>query len=144
MAARRTRWKKAVPTITTITLTSVPFTVYCSAAEAFFPPINNQINVSPPPSVVVIPPTSPPVVVVPPVSPPPFSPPPPPPVIVVPPPPSPPNTVPPPCECPCTCDPSTPEPSTMVAGVMGLAAAAGWRASRRKRVDGKIGEVNER
>lgn len=115
MAIRRSRWKMALPTLT---LTAMPFTVFCPVTQAFFPPINNQ---------TVDPPTSPPVIVVPPVSPPPFVPP-PPPVIVDPPPPPPDIVVPPPCEC----HHNTPEPSTLLAGAIGLAAAAGWKASRRK------------
>jgi hypothetical protein len=117
MAARRKkkRWKKVLPTIT---LTAIPLTVTCQTANAFFPPV-----VPPPPVVVTVPPVSPPpVIVVPPVSPPPFSPPPSPPTIVVPP-------VSPPLSPPTT---STPEPATLITGLMGLAAVAGYRLVRRK------------
>lgn len=111
----RWRWTKVLPTAT---LTAVSFTLTESSASALFPPI---WPVSPPISVVVPPTVVPPVIVVPPVVPPPFVPPPivvppvvPPPVIVVPPP------------------SGVPEPSTLVAGLSGLAAAAGLRARRRK------------
>jgi MYXO-CTERM domain-containing protein len=121
MARRRTRWKLVLPTAA---LSAFPFTVYTSTAQAFFPPV------SPPPGVVVVqpPPTTPPVVVVPPVLPPPFVPPPPP--VIVPP------TIPPPVVVPPTPPPpqSVPEPSSLVMGLGGLAAAAGWVARRRRKV----------
>jgi len=99
----------------TATLTAVTFTLAERPAFALFPPI---WPVSPPVSVVTPPPNPPPVVVVPPVVPPVVVPPvQPPPIIVVPP------TVPPPSP--------TPEPSTLVAGLAGLAAAAGWAIRRR-------------
>ena len=63
MAARRNKsWKKAV---ITATLTAVPFTIYCSNASAFFPPV-----ITVPPPVVVVPPPVVPPIVVPPVVPP--------------------------------------------------------------------------
>ena len=108
------RWMKVVPTAT---LTAVTFTLAEQPAQALFPPI---WPVSPPVTVVTPPASPPPVLVVPPVSPPPFNPPPvvvppvnPPPVVV-----SPPSTI--------------PEPSTLVAGAIGLAVAAGWRARKKK------------
>lgn len=115
MARRRSRWKKSVPTLATITLTAMPFTVWCSSAQAFFPPINHQN--SSPPTVVEQPPTTPPVVVVPPVSPPP-----------VPPVPPPPNVIDPPCDCDC----NAPEPGSVIMGITGLLAAAGYRWKKRK------------
>jgi hypothetical protein len=122
-ARRKKQWKRILPTIT---LTAIPFTVVCPTAYAFFPPIS-----PPPPTVVVVPPVSPPpVIVVPPVSPPPFSPPPPPPVVV--PPVSPPPVVVPPVS-PTTN--TTPEPATLVTGLLGLAAVAGYRLVRRKDKD---------
>ena len=122
MATRRNRWKKILPTIT---LTAIPFTVSLPTAQGFFPPV-----VPPPPIVgIVVPPLSPPPIIVPPVSPPPFVPPPPPPVIV--PPVSPPPVLePPPCSCmspPC----GVPEPATIITGLNGLAAAAGYGIRRK-------------
>jgi len=108
---RRKRWVKA---FATATLTAIPFTVYCPTADAFFPPV---INVPPPP--VVVPPVVVPPVVVPPVSPPPFVPPPPPPVV-------------PPVSPPPVVVPPVPEPATIVTSLIGLAAAAGYRLTRRK------------
>lgn len=122
MSTRR-KWKKLVPAAT---LTAVSFTMTGQAAYALFPPI---WPVTVPPTVVSPPPSSPPVIVVPPVSPPPFVPPPPPPVIS--PPVSPPTPYSPPpmhCHTPNT----VPEPSSLVAGLAGLATAAGWAARRRK------------
>ena len=114
--AARWRWMKVLPTAT---LTAATFTLTTSQASALFPPL---WPVSPPVSVVIPPTPVPPVIVVPPVPPPPFNPPPvvvppvnPPPVIV---PHSPPNCV--------------PEPSTLIAGLSGLAAAAGFGARRRR------------
>jgi len=125
-ARRRKRWKTILPTIT---LTAIPYTVYCPTAYAWFPPV-----VPPPPVVVVVPPVVPPVVVppvvVPPVSPPPFVPPPPPPVVV--PPVCPPPVVVPPT-CNCTGTNSVPEPATIVTALVGLAAAGGYSLTRRKR-----------
>lgn len=114
MATRRARWKLVLPTAT---MTVFPFAAFGPTAAAFFPPI------SPPPPVTVVspPPVVPPVVVVPPVSPPPF--------VVVPPTSPPPVVVVPP---PCTCNP-TPEPSSLVAGITGLSAAAGWAMRRRRK-----------
>lgn|GEM_PF-3178287 len=106
------RWKMIVPTAT---LTMVPFTLSMPTAQAFFPPIS-----PPPPIGVVTPPVSPPpIVVVPPVSPPLVPPVSPPPIVVVPPTSPPSSTV--------------PEPSSLIAGISGLAAAAGWAARRRKK-----------
>ena len=121
MAIRPTKkkWKKILPTIT---LTAIPFTVVCPTATAFFPPIS-----PPPPVVVVVPPVSPPpVIVTPPVSPPPFSPPPPPHIVV---PPVVPPVVVPPVSPPTS---TTPEPATLLTGLIGLAAVAGYRLVRRK------------
>ena len=121
MAARgKKRWKTILPTVT---LTAIPFTVFCPTAAAFFPPV-----VPPPPVVVppIVPPVVPPPVVVPPVIPPPFVPPP----VVVPPVVPPPVIVDPPC--------GVPEPATVVSALVGLAAAAGYRLTRRKEQgDGK-------
>ena len=118
--------KKLVPAVT-VTLTTIPFAVWSPSAAAFFPPV---WPVSPP--VVVVPPTVSPPVVVPPVSPPPFVPPPPPPVIVVPP------VLPPPIVVPPVSPPpnGVPEPATLVTGLIGLAAVAGYKFKRRgKKVD---------
>jgi len=122
MAPRR-RWKTLVPTAT---LTAVSFTMSGQSAYALFPPF---WPTSPPPSVVSPPPVSPPLVVVPPVSPPPFVSPPPPAHTI-----SPPVSPPPPVVHHCSCEgPQTvPEPSTLVAGLAGLASAAGWLARHRK------------
>jgi hypothetical protein len=115
--------KKLLPAVT-VSLTVFPFAAWSPVAEAFFPPV---WPVSPP--TVVVPPVSPPpVIVVPPVSPPPFVPPPPPPVIVVPPV-SPPPIIVPPVSPPPMC--GTPEPATLVSGLIGLAAAAGYGLKRR-------------
>lgn len=111
MAARRTRrrWLEVLPTAT---LTVVPFVVVMPKAHAFFPPISGGSSQ---------PVTPPPVVVVPPVPPPPFSPPP----VVVPPVVPPPVVVVPPPHC-------VPEPSTLVAGLIGLAAAGVARSRKKK------------
>jgi hypothetical protein len=108
------RWKKLLPTAT---LTAVSFTVAGQSAYALFPPV---WPVSPPPSVISPPVAPPPVVVVPPVTPPP---------VVVPP------VVPPPVIVPPVVPPSqcVPEPSSLVAGIAGLASAAGWAMRRRKK-----------
>ena len=110
---RRKRWKKA---IITATLTAIPFTVFCPTASAFFPPVITL----PPPVVVVPPPLIPPVVVppvVPPVSPPPV-------------------VVPPVCPPPVVSPPATvPEPATIVTALIGMGAAAGYRAIRGKKKD---------
>jgi hypothetical protein len=120
MAARSgKRWKRVLPTAT---LTAIPFTVFCPTVEAFFPPV-----VPPPPVVVVVPPVSPPPVVVPPVSPPPFVPPPPPPVVV------------PPVVPPVSPPPGVPEPATIVTGLIGLAAVAGYKRVMRRK-DGETGQ----
>ncbi|MBA4063026.1 MAG: hypothetical protein C0501_04830 [Isosphaera sp.] len=92
----------------TAALAALPFVAWSPAASAFFPPMG-------PPAVVE------------PVAPPPFEPPPPPPVIVVPPVVTPPVVI---DRCPPPV--STPEPATLVGGLAGLAAAAGYRAVRRK------------
>ncbi|HEY8505354.1 MAG TPA: hypothetical protein VIL46_12285 [Gemmataceae bacterium] len=93
--------------------------------QAFFPPIFNTPPpsdptfgppVPPPPPVVVPPPTST-------VPPPPFVPPPPPPA--VPPPPVVVPPVPPPAQ--------TPEPATVVSGILGLLAVTGYQVSRRRK-----------
>ncbi len=125
---RRNRLKKKLRKMipaATVSLTIFPFAAWAPAANAFFPPV---WPVSPP-TVVVTPPVDPPPVTVPPISPPPFVPPPPPPVIVVPPYSPPPITVPPvspPCGCTCT-----PEPATLVSGLIGLATVAGYGLKRR-------------
>lgn len=111
MTARRGRWIKLVPTAT---LTIVPFAVFQPQAGAFFPPVFPTQN----PDVVVVPPVSPPPFIVTP-----------PPTIVVPPVVPPPIVVPPIGPPPST----VPEPSTLVAGIAGLTAAAGWTARRRKK-----------
>lgn len=126
MAARR-RWKTLLPAAT---LTAAGFTMTGPPAFALFPPI---WPTTPPPSVVSPPPVSPPVILVPPVSPPPFVPPPPPPAIS--PPVSPPPAVVPPAPH-CSCPNAVPEPSSLVAGMAGLATAAGWAARRRKPAGG--------
>ena len=115
----RKRLKKLLPAVT-VTLTTFPFAVWSPAANAFFPPVWGTA-----PPAVVPPVVPPPVVVVPPVAPPPFVPP-PPPVIVVPPVSPPPIVVSPPP--PPT---GTPEPATLVSGLIGLAAAAGYGLKRR-------------
>lgn len=112
------RWMKVVPTAT---LTAVTFTMMEQPAQALFPPL---WPVSPPVSVITPPIITPPIVV-PPVNPPPFNPPP----VVVPPVTPPPVIVPPPT--------TIPEPSTLIAGLGGLAAAAGWRARQRKQSEPK-------
>lgn len=123
-ARRKKKWKKVLPTIT---LTAIPFTLACPTANAFFPPVT-----PPPPKVVVVPPVSPPpVIVVPPVSPPPFSPPPSPPVVV--PPVSPPPIIVVPPVSPGTS--TTPEPATLISGLIGLAAVAGYRRLVRRKED---------
>jgi hypothetical protein len=132
MPQRRSRWKKVIPTAT---LTAVSFTVSAPHAFALLPgywpgtPQTPTVVVPPPP--VVVPP-----VVVPPLPPPVFVPPPPPPPILVPP------TVPPPVIVPTVPPPpmhncDSPEPSTLVVAVAGLAAAAGWVARSRKKHEGK-------
>jgi hypothetical protein len=114
MAIRRSKgWKKLIGTAT---LTAIPFTVFCPTASAFFPPV-----IQPPQPPVVVPPVVPPPIVVPPVSPPPFCPPVPP---VVPP------VIPPPIVVPPT---TIPEPATLVTALVGIAAAAGFGATRRKK-----------
>ncbi|MFM8271249.1 MAG: PEP-CTERM sorting domain-containing protein [Gemmata sp.] len=130
MASNRARLKrklrKLLPVVT-VTLTASPFAVWAGEAQAFFPPVWNV----PPPVVVVPPVTPPPIVVVPPVSPPPFVPPPVVPPVIVVPPVSPPPIVVPPCYCPpppC----GVPEPTTVASGLIGLAAAAGYRRFRRQ------------
>lgn len=116
--------QKLVPAVT-LTLTMAPFAVWSPSASAFFPPL---WPVTPP--VGAVPPmVPPPVIVVPPVVPPPFVPP-PPPVIVVPP------VVPPPITVPPVSPPAgVPEPATVVSGLIGLAAVAGYRLRRHKKQD---------
>lgn len=110
---RRKNWKKAV---ITATLTAIPFTVTCQTASAFFPPVITL----PPPVVVVPPPVVPPIVVPP----------------VVPPPVVPPVVVPPVCPPPIVSPPTTvPEPATFITAVIGMGAAAGYRALRGKKKD---------
>lgn len=126
---RRNRLKKKLAKllpVVTITLTSAPFVAWSPLASAFFPPI---WPLSPP--VTVTPSNGPPVVATPPVSPPPFVVPPssPPPIIVVPPSSPPPITVPP--HSPPSNN-STPEPATVVSGLIGLAAIAGYKLKRRQ------------
>ena len=113
--------KKLIPAVA-VTLTTAPFAVWSPSATAFFPPV---WPISPP---VVVVPHDPPPVVVPPVSPPPFVPPVPPPVIVVPPVSPPPITVPPASPPPN----GVPEPATLVTGLIGLAAVAGFKWKRRQ------------
>ena len=117
------RLRKLLPAVT-VTLTAAPFAAWSPAASAFFPPV---WPISPP--VVVVPPVlSPPVVVDPPVvPPPPFVPPVSPPPVVVPP------VLPPPIVVPPVVPPTsaTPEPATLVTGLIGLAAVAGYRLKRR-------------
>ncbi len=124
-AQNRKRWKQLLPTVT---LTAIPFTVFCPTAEAFFPPI------VPPPAIVVPPLIPPPVItppiVVPPLIPPPFVPPVVPPVIV-PPVIPPPIVVPPICDCHSTPN-CVPEPTTFITSLIGVIAAAGYGFTRRK------------
>ncbi len=123
MATRHSRLKKLLPAMT-VTLTAAPFAVWSSPAQAFFPPVWSV-----PQSVTVVPPVNPPpLIVVPPVSPPPFVSPPSPPVIVVPPVNPPPIVVPPVSPPPN----GVPEPATIVTGLIGLAAVAGYRFRRKK------------
>jgi hypothetical protein len=105
--------KKLLPVVT-VTLTGVPFAVWAPTASAFFPPVwpvSPPVTVVPPvaPPPIVVDPPLPPPVVVPPVSPP---------VVVVPP------VSPPPIS-------TTPEPATLVGGLIGLAAVAGYRRLSR-------------
>jgi MYXO-CTERM domain-containing protein len=133
MARRRglgKKLKKLLPAVT-VSLTAVPFAAWSPTASAFFPPLWGTS----PPLVVAAPPvTPPPLIVAPPVAPPAFVPPPPPPSIVSPPTVAPPVYVspPPPSHCDCSC--TTPEPTTLVGGLLGLVAVAGYRLKRR---DGK-------
>jgi hypothetical protein len=118
----RKKLKKLFPAVTA-TLTTIPFAVWAPSADAFFPPI---WGISPP--VVVAAPSSPPaIIVVPPVSPPPFVPPPPPPVIIIQPPSSPPPVI----VVPVGQPNGVPEPGTLISGLVGLAAAAGYQLKRR-------------
>lgn len=119
MAKRRARWLRILPTAT---LTVVPFVVMGPSALAFFPPIQ-------PGTGGVDPSPIPPVVIVPPVPPPPFSPPP----VVVPPVNPPPIHPMPPPYC-------VPEPSTLVAGLIGL-AAAGIARRRKGKAESGDGEA---
>jgi hypothetical protein len=125
----RKKLRQLLPAVT-VTVTTLPFAVWVPHADAFFPPV---WGLDPPtssatPTVVNAPPAPPaPLLVVPPVSPPPFVPPPPPPALVVPPPSPPPLIVVPPTpqhNC-------VPEPATVVTGLIGLAAAAGYGRTRR-------------
>lgn len=127
MATRRSRLKKKLKQlipVVTVSLTTLPFAMWSSNAQAFFPPVWNV-----PPPVAAVPPVAPPpLIVVPPVAPPPFVPPPPPPLIVVPPVVPPPIMVP-PISPPC----GVPEPATVVSGLIGLAAMAGYGLRRREK-----------
>ena len=114
------RLKKLIPVVT-VTLTGLPFALWAPPAQAFFPPV---FPGSPP--VAVVPPTSPPpLVVVPPVIPP-VSPPP----VIVPPVSPPPIVIPPVSPPPIT---TTPEPATVVSGLIGLAAAMAARRLKRQK-----------
>jgi hypothetical protein len=111
----RKKWKKVLPAVT-FTFTVAPFVVYTPSAAAFFPPL---WPISPP--VVVVPPlASPPVVVEQPIVPP----------VVVDPPIVPPVVVEPPISPPASN--TIPEPATVISGLVGLAAWAGYRFSRRQ------------
>jgi hypothetical protein len=107
--------KQILPAVTVTLSTAAPFALWTPTANAFFPPmwpVSPPVTVLPPPvspPVIVDPPSVPPVIVEPPVVPP---------VIVVPP------SVPPPSS-------GTPEPATLVSGLIGLAAAAGYGLKRR-------------
>lgn len=114
----KNKLKKKLLPVVTVTLTGLPFALWAPTASAFFPPV---WPVSPP--VTVVPPVSPPPIVVPPVVPP-VSPPP----IIVPPVSPPPIVVPPVSPPPIT---TTPEPTTLVGGLIGLAAVAGYRRLTR-------------
>lgn len=122
--ARKDRLKKKLRKllpVVTVTLTGLPFALWAAPAQAFFPPM---WPISPP--VTVVPPTSPPpLVVVPPVVPP-VSPPP----VIVPPVSPPPIVIPPVSPPPIT---TTPEPATVVSGLIGLAAAAAYRRLKRQK-----------
>ena len=140
----RANWKWA----TTTGLGAIAFTITSGSASAFFPPIlastPDPVTITQPPPVapIVVAPAPPTPVVVPPIliEPPPVLP----PVVVppVPPPPfvppvSPPNvpqSLPP--TCPCTCEPNVPqtvpEPTTILSGLIGLAAVAGNAVRRRR------------
>ncbi|MBX9585112.1 MAG: PEP-CTERM sorting domain-containing protein [Gemmataceae bacterium] len=112
------RWKKLVPTAT---LTAVAFTATSPTASALFPPIWPR----PQTPTVIVPPDEPGgVIVVPPVDTGGGT--------IVPPPPEPPPPPPPPPPHPT----GVPEPSTLVTGMAGLAAAAGWAARKRKKAGG--------
>src|SRR5438045_915999 len=113
---RRERWKTILPTAT---LTVIPFVAQVPVASAFFPP--------------VVPPGTAPPVGVPPVAPPPFVPPVVPPVIVPPVTPPPVHGHPNPCCCYCPPPPpcGVPEPATIVSSLLGFAAFAGYRGTRR-------------
>lgn len=115
------RLKKLLPVVT-VTLTGLPFAVWAPPAAAFFPPM---FPGSPP--VAVVPPVSPPpVITVPPIVIPPISPPP----IIVPPVSPPPIVIPPVSPPPIT---TTPEPTTLAAGLIGLGAVAGYRRLKRRK-----------
>ena len=119
----RKKLKKLLPVVT-VTLTGLPFALWAPPAQAFFPPV---FPGSPP--VSVVPPVAPPpVVVVPPVVVPPISPPP----IIVPPISPPPIVIPPVSPPPIT---TTPEPTTLAGGLIGLAAVAGYRRLKRRKAE---------
>lgn len=134
----RMNWKWA----TTTGLGAIAFTVTSGGASAFFPPIVPTpdpvtITVPPPVAPILVPPVvRPPIlvepvvplppVVVPPVPPPPFVPPVSPPNV--------PQSVPPTCVCVPNVPQTVPEPTTIVSGLIGLAAVAG-NAVRRRRAD---------
>ena len=142
----RANWKWA----TTTGLGAIAFTITSGAASAFFPPIlastPDPITITQPPPVapVIVTPVTPkpvvtppiliepvtplPPVVIPPVPPPPFVP----PVVPVVPQGLPPTC--PPCYCLPVVPQSVPEPTTILSGLIGLAAVAG-NAVRRRRGD---------
>ena len=130
---RLLQWGKVVPTAATVAVVGG----WSAPAQAFFPSylpdiLNDPVTTVPP---VVVPPPpfpiSPPVT---PVPPPPFVPPPVVPPVVPPPPPNVPNEVP-PVPPTCSCHPNTPnetpEPATLISGLIGLGVAGAARGKRR-------------
>lgn len=120
--ARKDKFRKKLRgllPVVTVTLTGLPFALWAPPAQAFFPPVfpgSPPVSVVPPvvpPPVIVVPPIMPPPVVVPPVMPPP---------IVIPPVSPPPIT-------------TTPEPATLVGGLIGLGAVAGYRRLKRRKAE---------
>lgn len=118
-----THWTKVFPA----TAGAVLVGAWANPAQAFFPSYLPDIVSGPPTSVPLPPPTIniPTGIPVPPVSPPPFTPPVPPPNTdtSVPPPP--------PCCCDCNNPTQTPEPATLVTGLIGLGAAGAASRGRR-------------